>query len=294
MIGRRRFSPFLVAGILAVASAACGGDRAETWAEARERGAATIRVLYEPVPRIIAPGPGGEPGGVAADVVRAFADYVSQQHGVTLALEFVEEPDAGRLHRRVRSARGGVLGVGNIFNTVDRRAEVGVAPPYMTNVAVLATHASVLELDRPEALGTAFSGMTAITTAGSVHEQRLAGLLSRYAPAILVEPVASDDAVIAALTADSTRFGYLRLLDFWQALEGGAPLRRHRVLDLAGEEYAIIYPPDSDWAEPLAEFLLDGGFTATPAYREILARHLGAELAAEIEAAERRFQGVTP
>jgi hypothetical protein len=57
--------------------------------------------------------------GVTSEIMRAFARWVSQRHGVAVTLHFVEEEeeDWRVCYGRVRDAHGGAFGLGNVSIT---------------------------------------------------------------------------------------------------------------------------------------------------------------------------------
>ncbi len=58
----------------------------------------------------------------------------------------------------------------------------------------------------------------------------------------------------------------------------------HRVANKSEEEFAFIFPLESDWNIIFNEFFESGfGFTSTKDYRRILERHLGYEILNKVE-----------
>jgi ABC-type amino acid transport substrate-binding protein len=258
-------------------------DSATTWAAASRTGAATLRVLYVPADGFAYPAPDGALTGVTVDIVRAFARWVETSRDVRIALEFVAEDDWRTFYGRVRDATGGVFGLGNVTITEARRAELRFSPPYLTNVAVLITHASVPGLQSLEAIPATFAGLVPLGFEGTLHETRVRALRDAYLPDASVALVGSNVDIIERV-AGGGYFAYIDAYNFWRALEHDTPLRRHDVADDPAEEFGIIMPLDNDWAPLLDEFFRrDGGYRNTAEYRSILERHLGASLTQALE-----------
>jgi hypothetical protein len=263
-------------------------DSAITWAHAERAGEATLRVLYVPAAGFAYTADGDSVTGVTAEIMRAFARWVSERHDVAVTLHFVEEQDWRVFYGRVRDAHGGVFGLGNVTITDERRQELSFSPPYLTNVAVLITHDSVNELNTLADMATTFSGLSALAFEGTLHEERLRFLRDAWIPHAPVEMAQSNSEIIERVVAGGY-FAYVDAYNFWRAQEQGAPLRRHAVGDDPAEEFGIIMPLNNDWAPLLEEFFArDGGYLNAPEYRRILEHHLGASLTEALEAARQR------
>jgi hypothetical protein len=289
--GARLWAMLGVAGGMAVTpvnAQSPAADSAVTWAHAEQAGEATLRVLYVPADGFAHTADGDSVTGVTAEIMRAFARWMSQRHDVAVTLHFVEEQDWRVFYGRIRDARGGVFGLGNVTITDERRRELSFSPPYLTNVAVLITHDSIDELNALSDLGTTFSGLSALAFEGTLHEERLRFLRDAYIPDAPLAMARSNSEIIERVAADGY-FAYVDAYNFWRAQEQGAPLRRHSVGDDPAEEFGIIMPLNNDWAPLLEEFFArDGGYRNAPEYRRILESHLGASLTEALEAARLR------
>jgi ABC-type amino acid transport substrate-binding protein len=291
------------AGLAAAALAACGPgvrtaplpatapaaaverETGDSWAFARARGGGMISVLYVPAEGFAYREEDGHLTGVTIELVRDFVGWTREEHGVELGLRFAEEPDWSAFYARVRDGEGGVFGLGNVTITEERRNELQFTPPYMANVAVLVTHRDVPELGAVDDVREHFAGLAGLAFRGTLHERRLRALRDAHLPAAALE-FAGSNAEILARVAEGGHFAFVDGYNFWRAVAAGAPLRRHAVADEAGETFGIILPLGSDWVGPWTEFFAaDGGYTASPRYREILVRHLGQSLADALLAA---------
>lgn len=246
-----------------------------TWAEVREKGAGTLRVIYVPAEGFAYLNDGGRLTGVSVEIMRDFAAWLAAERGVEVALDFVPEPSWPHFLARVREGEGGVVGLGNVTITEERRRRLAFSPPYLTNVAVLITHAEVPELAHREDVEEAFAGLTPLAFRGTLHEERL----RRLAPGKELAFAASN-AEIVGRVAQGGYFAYIDAYNYLRARERGAPLRRHPAADEPGEEFGFIMPGGSDWVEPFEAFFgADGGYRQSERYRRLLADHLGEAVA---------------
>jgi ABC-type amino acid transport substrate-binding protein len=260
-------------------AASAAADRGDRWAEASLAGAGEVTVLYVPADGWAYRGADGRLTGVTVEIVRMFAEHVRTEHGVDLALTFVEEPEWRTFYGRVREGTDGVFGIGNVTITAARRAEIQFSPPYLTNVASLITHSGVPELQRLEDMPSTFAGLSALAFAGTLHEARLRRFEREFFPGVEVA-LAESNREILDRVAEGGYFAYVDAYNYRAAVEAGAPLRHHPVAEDAAEEFGIVMPLGSDWGPVLAGFFAHGpGLRRSDAYRALLVEHLGAALA---------------
>lgn len=283
----------IVGAAVLVLSAACARQPDEAsggpdpWATAQAAGSGRVQVLYVPAEGFAYHDAGGNLTGVTVEVMRHFADWVRAEHGVSLDLEFEAEEDWRTFYGRVRDAPAGTFGLGNVTITEARRSELQFSPPYLNNVAVLITHERVPELQAGRDAAVAFRGLDALAFEGTLHEERLRRLRAAHVPDAALVMAGSNDAIIDSV-AGGRFFAFIDAYNYWRARERGAPLRRHAALDDPAEEFGIIMPLASDWADLMGRFFGHGdGYRNTAQYRDLLARHLGEPLADALEAARR-------
>lgn len=260
-------------------------DSATSRAAAEQARAARLRVLYVPADGFAYRAEDGSLTGVTVDIMQLFGHWLAAEHDIAAELDFVEESDWRAFYGRVRDASGGVFGLGNVTITEERRTELQFSPPYLSNVAVLITHDSVGEIRQLHEIPTSFATLRGLGFEGTLHERRVRNLRDRHLPQAQLELAASNDEILQRV-AGGGYFAYIDAYNFWRALERGAPLRRHQVADDPAEEFGIIMPLDSDWPPLLQQFFTrGGGLRTTPAYRDILLRHLGEPLTRVLEEA---------
>ena len=250
-------------------------DRSDTWADVEAAGEGAVTVLYVPAEGFAYEDADGELTGLTVEILRLFADWMRETHDVDLTLNFVEEPDWRTFYERVQAGAGGVFGLGNVTITEERRAELQFSPPYMTNIAVLISHEEVPELEAWDDWAATFDGRTLLAFEGTLHEERLRDIQASYAPDAELAFTDSNDDILDRV-ADGGYVAYIDGYNYWRAVEGGAPLKRHPIGDDPAEEFGIIMPLESDWDAPVAEFFEEGdGLLARDAYRDLMEEHLG-------------------
>jgi ABC-type amino acid transport substrate-binding protein len=306
---------FVVVGVLAAATMACEGPRAQgdepatdattttaagiraetegpatspvvapSLDEARASGQAALTFFYVPSSGFAYHDRDGRLTGVTVELLRDFARYVVDAYSIDLDIRWLAEARWADFYRYVRDSEGGVFGIGNVTITEERREELDFSPPYLSNVAVLVTHREIPELRSMEEIPEVFRGLAALPYPGTLHEQRLDAIRQRWLPDAPARPVSSNDELVAILGAGPGHFGYMDVYNYWRAREAGQPLRRHAVGDDDSETFGVILPHDSDWTPLITEFFQsDGGYAHSERFRSLLRTHLGDPLAALLE-----------
>ena len=255
-------------------------ENGDTWNDIREQGSGTLIVHYVPSEGFSYEDDTGELTGVTIDIIREFIQWAETEYRVEITASFVPEESFSRFYRNVAGADQGVIGMANVTITEERREELDFSPPYMQNIAVLITHDSIDELESFDRLNEQFAGMQALAFEGTLHQERLEQIRDRYHPDLDILMGHSNDEILNRVAVDPSLFAYIDIYNYWRAAKRGGPVRRHPVGDDAAEEFGYILPPGSDWTPLMQEFFeRNDGFTASDAYREIMNRHLGAELA---------------
>jgi ABC-type amino acid transport substrate-binding protein len=295
---RGRRSLLLCAATLLAAACAGSGSAdnpADSFADTLARGQGTIEVRYVEAPGFAYLDAEGRLTGVTVELMRLFAAHVEHEHGVALRVAFAEEADWRTFYAGVRDAGSGVFGIGNVTITEPRGEELQFSPPYLYNVAVLITHASVPELPSMDRLGSAFAGMRPLAYAGTLHEDRLEALRREHMPDVELERAQSNAEIMRRVGEGPEYFAYIDAYNYWREVAAGAALRHHPVADEAGEQFGVIMPLMSDWAPAMrAFFAADGGLLDRPEYRRLLNDHLGEALAAQLIAARPQATSAAP
>ncbi|MCC5865459.1 MAG: transporter substrate-binding domain-containing protein [Wenzhouxiangella sp.] len=268
----------LIACLLALAKLA-HADVGTTLEQTRAGETAALKVLWVASEGWAQLGEDGQPEGLTIAVMQRFADWLAQEHELSVDLDFVEEGDWRRFYDRVRDGSGGVFGLGNVTITEARRDELAFSPPYVTNVAVLISRAGDAEISSASALPEIMAGRTGLGFAGTLHEERLRELAASYWPEMPLELGHSNDELIQAAAA-GTHFAYVDGYNYYRARSRGLEIRRHPALDDPGEQFGIIMPLDNDWQDLLDDFFAaHDGLRRSRWYQDAMRHYLGVEIA---------------
>lgn len=256
-----------------------------SWSETQKTGSGMIRILYLEEAGFAYKDAEGQLTGVEIEIFKQFLNFVQKTKKVTINAEFVGYSDFAALYNATKTGRGGVFGLANITITAERSKELKFSPPYLTNIAVLVTHASIADV---KSLGEAkelLSGFNGFSYKGTMHEERMKNLKRNFIPDLKLVDVNSDSEMIEKMLSDKKSVAYTDVSIYWLASQEGKPVKRHAVGDDAGEEFGFAMPLSSDWDSAMKEFFQfgAGGYRANPAYSRILRKHLGDEVTKMME-----------
>lgn len=253
------------------------GHSGDSWQQAKAAGKGKITCLYVETPALVYQDATGRLTGICVDILADFTAWVAENKNVKLEVAWAGDGASFRsMYDNVRNGSGGVLGLGNITITDERRREVKFSPPFLTNFAILVTQSSVPTLGRLEDMPTTFARLSGYGARGTTNEKRLADLKQKYFPALTIAPTATSQETLERVLADPLGVAYLDFTYYLEAARTKKPLKRHPVADKAAEQFGFIMPLNSDWGGVMDEFFkARGGYLGTAAYRAILLKHLG-------------------
>lgn len=232
----------------------------------------------------------GELQGIHYEIFNRFISWAEREYEIDISVNWEGESESfSRFYNNVNNASGGVFGLGTVTILEERREEVQYTPPYIVNIAVLATHDTVDEVNSWEELSEQFSGMTGVSIPGTTLETRMNNLRDNYLPGLQLVEVDSQVEAMEMINDNPDHFTYVDLAVYWPLREE-LNLHRHEFADEPGEEFGYIMPLDSDWAEPFTRFFtLGSGFETTSTYRQIIMDHLGQEVHELLRLARRQM-----
>jgi len=250
-----------------------------TWAAAQEEGYGVLNALYVPAEGFAYADEDEVPTGFTVELLVDFTRFVAEEYNVMLELNFIEVQNWTDFYNKIVEGVDGMIGMGNVTITGERRRELTFSPPYMTNIASLISHADAPEMTSFDEMSRVFEGRDALAFEGTLHEERLQLLVEQYHPEADITFANSNDEIIARVSESDSYFAYIDIYNYWRAVDRGADLQRHEAGDEAAEQFGYIMPLNTTW-EPIINqyFLQDGGLLLTDRYREMMSQHLGERL----------------
>ncbi len=267
----------MVVCLITVFSAHCQSYTGDTWSSVKSKGSGTISLAYVETPSFVYKDHAQKLTGICTDIMSDFVQWVNNTKNVKLTSKYVGNGSSFRImFDNVKKSSGGVIGLGNITITEERKKEVTFSPPIITNFAILVSSNNVPVLSKIENISRTFANMTAYAAKGTLNEIRTLDLKQKYFPNMKIVYTTNSQETLDKLFADPNGFAYLDLAFYLEAYQLKKTIQRHSVGDKAAEKFAFIMPQNSDWAPLLEEFFnTNGGYLNSRAYKDILTKHLG-------------------
>jgi hypothetical protein len=253
------------------------GYSGDTWANVKSAKTGTISLTYVETPSFVYKDKSGNLTGICVDIMNDFVNWVNTNKGVKLSSRFLGDGSSFRgMYDNTKTAAGGVIGMGNVTITDERKREVKFSPPFITNFAILTTQTSVPTISKLEELPKTFSGFTAYTAKGTLNEKRILELKQKYYPSMKIAATTTSQEVLEKVFSDPKGLAYLDMAFYIEAVQMRKPIKRHPIGDKSAEQFGFIMPVNSDWAPVITEFFnANGGYTNSKEYKTILIKHLG-------------------
>ncbi|MFZ5999761.1 MAG: substrate-binding periplasmic protein [Bacteroidota bacterium] len=249
----------------------------DSWGQVKINKQGTISLAYVETPGFVYKDKTGQLTGICVDIMADFVKYVNETKQVKLGSKFVGDGSTFKgMYDKVRGSIGGVMGLGNITITEERKKEVKFSPPFITNFAILITQNSVATLTKWEDMPATFGKLTAVTAKGTLNEKRINELKQKYFPGMKITYTSTSQETFEKVVSDPNTFTYLDLAFYLEAVQLGKSVKRHPIGDQTAEQFGFAMPLNSDWYPVMDEFFkANGGYVNSVQYKSILTKHLG-------------------
>ncbi|MDX2304272.1 MAG: transporter substrate-binding domain-containing protein [Microscillaceae bacterium] len=249
---------------------------ADTWAAAQSKKSGLLILTYIKTPGLSFKDSYGNLDGVCFDIVKEFILYVKKTYGVQLQAKVMpESQDFNKFMEDIKTAKGGVFGLGNITITPEREQIYDFTPSFINNLTFLITHNSVPTLSSIQYIGSQFKGMRAYTVKSSTNEKFILDVKQKYFPQLEIIYVPNSGVALTKVASDNRSFTCLDFNYYAEALKFNSPIKRHPDGDNSTEKLGIIMPNNNDWKPIWDQFMHENRFTKSFEYRQILINHLG-------------------
>lgn len=237
-----------------------------TWAEAQQAGNATVYVYWYESRPFIYQNENGEMEGIEQEILSGFKDYVQEKYKVELTLQWKETQNFENTYQTVCDEKlPGAFGASAFSITQLRKEHVNFTLPYMPDISVLISSKNIPIVQSGEEFDKIFSGLEAITIKGTTYEEDLYKLKAERDIEFKIRYVPSYQNILATISSAENAFGVIDLPTYMVDLNknAGMSVNRQNIVPFKREGLAFITPKQSDWAEPLNEYLGGGKFQLT-------------------------------
>ena len=237
-----------------------------SWAEARKAGKATVYVYWYESRPFIYQNENGDMEGIELEILTGFKDYVREKYKVDLTLRWKETQNFENTYQTVCDEKlPGAFGVSAFSITQPRKERVNFTLPYMPDISVLISSKNIPIVQNGEEFDRIFSGLEAITIKGTTYEEDLYKLKAERGITFKIRYVPSYQNILATISGSENAFGVIDLPTYMVDLNknAGMSVNRQNIVPFKREGLAFITPKNSDWIEPVNEYLSGGKFQLT-------------------------------
>ncbi|MEQ9403377.1 MAG: ATP-binding protein [Cyclobacteriaceae bacterium] len=254
----------------------------ESWQSALSSKKATLDLYwFESIPFIYEDA-NGQLTGVEYEIMTSFRDFLKEQHGVELELNWIEAasfPDI--MVQVINSDKTNLVGVSAFSISEERKQTMAFTDPYLPDISVMVSSEGSPIVTSYEEVLAMVEKMTAVTIDETNYERLLLNLekdLNRKFDIIYIQ---SHENILDNIAAAPERFGFIDLPVYLMFIRNGGKLSRQNFFTYRGTGYGFVLSKESDWDVPFNEFMAD------PKYKEEIAKiisgYIGPELYGFIE-----------
>lgn len=242
---------FLVVSFLI--SVAQKPGQTDSWKVAREKGQATITVLWDEIEPFIYTSDNGQLIGVEYELMEGLKSFVKRHYDVQLTIIWKDAEAFENIYPAIRASKVPGLFATSYFSiTEERKKEVRFSPPYMPDLNILVTNNSLPAFESVVQFTHSLDGMTGYTQRQTTMEEDIQKLRDEYYPGLPIRYNPENDyGVMKDIAGDPRSMGYVPVSVYVVALQKGIKVKRQRLFDVRREGFAVIYPKISDWEEPM-------------------------------------------
>lgn len=242
------------------------GIGSKTWAVARQTGKATIYVYWYESRPFIYQDETGKMSGIEEEILVGFKEYVREKYNVDLVLHWKETQNFENTYLTVcNETLPGAFGVSAFSITPPRKERVKFSLPYMPDMSVVISSRNIPIVQDAEEFDRIFSGLEAITIKGTTYEEDLMKLKAERNIDFNMRYVPSYQNILAVIQSSDSAFGVIDLPTYMVDLNrnAGMSVNRQNIVPFKREGLAFITPLNSDWDEPVNEYLSGAKFQLT-------------------------------
>lgn len=252
--------------------------QADTWEKVLHQKEGSITVLWYPIEPFIFEQVGGGLAGVEYDIMNSWVKYAERKYGLRIKINWVRAASFVQVYQKIRDSRQAGLFGWSYFSITDRRRkDVQFTSSYLPDLNVLVTHNSSRLYADPGELSKQLPGMQGYTAPGTTMEEDILDLRRSLYPALPVQQVGDDYAIMKRVAADARGIGYVPLSVYILGLQKGYKVKRQQILPRRREGFGGIYTQGSDWDGIIQEYFRSAGYAARN--REVLNHYFGPDIA---------------
>jgi signal transduction histidine kinase len=192
-----------------------------------------------------------------------------------------ETEDFNEVMDRIKEGSGGMLGASSISITEERARFLRFTPPYLADIAVLVSSATMPLAHTEEEFREIFDQAKAVTIQNTTLITALEELKEQQNLNFEFELVQNSGDIIGRISAMENGFGYVDLPNFMDVTARNPGIQRQFFYPIKLAGLSLVYPIESDWDIPINEYFGSDQFVKDKT--RIIAKYLGEDVEAIFE-----------
>ncbi len=219
--------------------------------------------------------------GIEQDLIYAFADFLEKEYQVEMEVELIVTGTFDEVMAIIRDGEGGMIGASSISITAERSEIMRFSPPYLTDIAVLVSSATMPLAHTEEEFRQIFDQATAVTIENTTLINALRDLKEKEGLNFDFELMKNSGDILGRIGELENGFGYIDLPNFMDLTAKDLGIQRQFFYPIKLDGLALTYPIRSDWDVPINAYFTSEQFVRDKT--RIITKYLGEDVEAIFE-----------
>ncbi|WP_179213309.1 ATP-binding protein [Ekhidna lutea] len=211
--------------------------------------------------------------GIEHDLAVSFVSYLEAMYNVDIELQWIETKSFDEVMNTVKDGSGGTFGASSISITPNRSRVYNFTEPYMADVAVLVSNASMPIALSESQLASILKESSAVSIRNTTLVESLQKLKGQLDITFDIRYVKNSGNIIDYINDNPNTFGYVDIANFLVAIESSSNVKRQFLFPVKLEGLAMVFPKNSDWTIPVNDYFNSARFQEDR--QEIITKFLG-------------------
>lgn len=211
--------------------------------------------------------------GIEQDLAKSFVSYLESMYNIELELKWIETSSFDEVMRVVREGKGGTFGASSFSITPQRKQYFNFTEPYMVDIAVLVSNDRMPVAMSEFQLSQILKDKVAVSIKNTTLIDALLQLRENLDVNFEIEFTDTSGDILNQVSKNETAFGYVDIANFLVAVDKNSGIRRQLFYPVKLEGLAMIYPKESDWADPVNDYFNSARFQEDR--QRIITKYLG-------------------
>ena len=260
-----------------LATAQLSGKTSSSWENTLNSKKGIIVVYWNAVKPFVYKNSKNQMEGIEVDLIKGFQEYLSSQYDVSIEIFWKELSSFNQVYTTVQNTHGGgVFGISSFSILENRKQDLNFSSSYLKDISIIVSNNTIPSSNTKYEFLKSLNNLKALTLLNSTYEKSLLDLKHQYNLQFDIDYIKSADEIANRISSEKNSFGYLELPHYLSVLNEGLSVKRHKFAPVVREGYAITFPIQSDWKEPMESYFNRVSFQ----YKkdQIISKYLGVDV----------------